>query len=572
MPMSARDQWMEHLNKSVELCHSGNASDAIREVRFAIAIADRLFGERDFLRAHTHRKLAETFLQAGNRVGAEAKFREVLEMVEHLSPPRPTEVLELQRNIGYLNFDLEDFSMASDAFRAALKSALAYPDETRMPPTELRMMLALVERRAGNCHAADNDFREGIMESRAVQGPEALMQAALLHNVGLVYLSSGEHANGLILVNEALESYRRSGSNDSDVRNQIFLSLAKAQELTGGDANVREIFTRLGLEPSDNPSGSVAESIEMLTLLAHAAEQAGEYQKAKRTYGRILKQLEEQRGPDSIESLKYLNNLGALFLKLSEFGEADSYAARAYSAAKEADSADSFHALELMGDVKNVRGENDAAQRMYGRARDMADRMAQSAESEAQRFSCRMAAAMIELRMADIELNRGNIELAEELCAEAEAVFADLDRTVQGRFGNARAAQIRGNLQLRNCEYNSARESFERAFELHQSLGPIQYSAAAPSLFFSLGEYYYKVNDVGEAIAYYNRAKSILEERKLEESPLGYLVLTRLAECLRGEEDSGSHVEFELMADRVLARIDELNDYSLNLDDIRPQF
>ena len=178
-------------------------------------------------------------------------------------------------------------------------------------------------RKWGNYVEARTLFERALAIDRRDLDGDAPNVAALLPNLASLHLDLGEYADAERLATEALAIYRRvpdGASNDIAAVLDTLGVLRKRQgDYAGAERHYQDALAAFGPERNSVVRANLADLYEVI----------GDFARSEKLYSDVLREREEQYGPDQPAVARTLNNLGELYRSTGRLDEAARFHQRA---------------------------------------------------------------------------------------------------------------------------------------------------------------------------------------------------------------------------------------------------
>lgn len=354
----------------------------------------------------------------------------------------------------------------------------------------------------GNTVTAREILDRGADRIRVGLAGQPLVQAQMMHTIGIVYREMGLYTQAQPLLEQA-------------------------------------VATRQALLAPDDPAlqSSVLE-------LARLAQRQGRFAVAESLYRATLASRERTLGPENPELSVVLNGLGGSVLTRGRYAEAESLLTRAValrSRSTAPDDADFAGLLRNLGSAYLVEGHYAQAEPVFQRALDMFRRVAGDDSPDVGRTLSNLGIVYYGLKRYDE---------AEQFYLRAEA---NLTKTLGADHPNVASININlGEIDALRGNYAEARTRLERALDiLHKSVQPGHPSVATAD--YDLANVLRDTHHYADAEARYREALQIREKALGVNAPGVAEVLTGYAKLLRMTDRASEAARMEARAQTIEA-------------------
>jgi CHAT domain-containing protein/Tfp pilus assembly protein PilF len=313
---------------------------------------------------------------SGRQIEAEALAREAVSRAEASSPPGGVREKLLATALRRLGISLRlqgRFSEAEAILRDALHGAERAEGYGSRAAIKVQIQLGLAIVGQGRYADADRELREAVR--RAPEPKDAETQGTWLETrarLGQLQVLVGNYAEAESLLNSVLE--KSAGADAGRWRQQVDMALALLRMRQGRVADA-EKFARAAAEPASRVEG------QRQTATAKAYNQLGKIllkldrlDEAEIWLRRAVAIAESSSGQDDAVAAKPFRDLAQLLEKKGMAGEAEAMFDKA-AADKSAGVEVSTHTLRAQAGFLSRQGRPEAAQPLYDRALDQADRL-----------------------------------------------------------------------------------------------------------------------------------------------------------------------------------------------------
>ena len=222
-----------------------------------------------------------------------------------------------------------DFRAAASRLRRVLDAAQAAFGEGSRAVVSAANALGVVHKYAGQFAAAQAAYARAVAAARAMPDPDPLIEAGLLHNLGGLAHSRGDHATGIPLAEQGAALRAGVLGDDHPDLARDLNALGALYQLADRYADADRAYRRALAIFEDNYGPSHFEVAMTCANLAVLESDQGRFARAEAQGRRALRILETVLGPDDAEVGLTLLNLAAAVAGRGRVREAAALTVRA---------------------------------------------------------------------------------------------------------------------------------------------------------------------------------------------------------------------------------------------------
>lgn len=548
---SDRD-WSESIVRTGKLRLARQFDAAEKEALQAIKIADALYPITHLRRSISYEGLASVYIESGKLGLADESLRNALSVRHSLGLIQNIDTARIYTRIGRINLATASYPVARIALRQAVESVEKIQGNAATKLTaESLLLLSIAERWCKDSQLARTHVDRAMALVPKLEGKEQYDVLKPLQGAAGVCYSQGDFKEALRLHLLALKILDMSGVHDPNLRDLTEQSCASLRMQLGFTTDALETYERVKQRQELMYPPLHPELVHTLRSIAAVHNLAGNFHQARKINLRLLSDAQKAYGKKDVRTTPYLCDLAHLCRDSSEYAEGLAWAQEALILAGRTDFALRADIHDALADMYHIVGQS-------ADSRDHAlFAIANREELDAASPALAVKNCMSRLLLASLALDQNDMDEANEQCRLARA---DLG-TAGGLEGLPKVTymQTLGRVQLRNSEFDQAKETFNKALEAHDALPTAKVSAIYCSIASDLAIACHALGEHDESIPPLREAKKRLELLGRDDSPIMQIVLTQLINALNKTGGEAEAKRLEFTVGRIVERLRELN-------------